>query len=63
MAGKSGKGGGARKIGRSKVKCARYLSRHQREKNKNRRIKKHLKFHPNDKAAEEALRVALIPRR
>ena len=43
------KGGrGNRKIGRMKDKCARYRNEQRREKNKVRKIKKHLKSHPND---------------
>ncbi len=36
-------GGGARKIGRNKEKCARYKQGHTREKNKIRKYKKALK--------------------
>jgi hypothetical protein len=42
------KGGNSRKIGRNLVKCARYRASHIREKNKIRKIKKHLKKYPND---------------
>ncbi len=45
------KHGGARKIGRSKVKCERYRLLKTREKNKVRKIKKHLKRNVNDKHA------------
>jgi len=38
------KGGGAKKIGRSKVKCGRYKSMGTREKNKKRNIAKDARF-------------------
>lgn len=41
---KSRSGGGARKIGRDKVKCARYRTEGRREKNKARRIAKQKRF-------------------
>lgn len=44
-----------RKIGRDKVKCQRYKISGIRERNKIRRIRKHLKFHPNDACASDAL--------
>ncbi|MBI2039919.1 hypothetical protein HYT18_02505 [Candidatus Microgenomates bacterium] len=40
-----------RKIGRNKAKCERYRLSHRREKNKIRKILKHLKKHPNNTAA------------
>jgi hypothetical protein len=42
--GKKQKGGGAKKIGRSKVKCASYKLRGTREKNKARKIAKDAKI-------------------
>ena len=35
---KQKKGGGSKKIGRNKVKCAHYKAMHTREKNKLRRV-------------------------
>ena len=46
---------GNRKVGRNKVKCDWYRSRGTREKNKIRKINKHLKKHPNDKQAKRSL--------
>lgn len=46
----------ARKVGRNKIKCANYRARFRREKNKERKIKKHLKRHPADAVAGEALK-------
>ena len=46
------KGGGAKKIGRSKLKCAKYKMMGVREKNKARNIKKDLKA----KAAKKAIK-------
>ncbi len=37
------KGGGARKIGRGKEKCAKYRLQHHREKNKIKKYKKMLR--------------------
>ena len=45
-----------RKIGRNKVKCEAYRKAGRRERNKARKIRKHLKFHPNDLAALATLR-------
>lgn len=42
---------GSRKVGRSRVKCAAYKTRRQREKNKIRTIARHLKTHENDLAS------------
>ena len=44
--------GGRRKIGRMKAKCERYRLLHTREKNKIKRILKHLKKHPNNLVAK-----------
>ncbi len=41
----------SRKCGRDKVKCATYRARGTRERNKVRKLRKHCKKHPNDKAA------------
>ncbi len=43
----------SRKCGRDKVKCAAYRARGTRERNKVRKLRKHCKKHPNDKAAWE----------
>ena len=40
-----------RKIGRYLKKCERYKLSHRREKNKIKKILKHLKRHPNNKSA------------
>lgn len=37
------KGGGSKKIGRNKIKCARYRGEGRREKNKARNLKKEAK--------------------
>jgi len=37
------KGGGARKIGRHKAHCLRYKMENRLEKNKTKKLKKHLK--------------------
>lgn len=42
------KGKNNRKIGRNAAKCARYSAEGRREKNKARKILRHLKRHPND---------------
>ena len=42
-----------RKIGRNRIKCERYKLTHKREKNKIRRILKHLKKHPNNLEAKK----------
>ena len=44
------KGGGARKIGRNKVKCAEYRMKGIREKNKRRKVAKHKAFIAKKKA-------------
>lgn len=49
------KGGGAKKIGRSKVKCARYKAMGTREKNKARKIAKDAKFKAKKKAEKEGV--------
>ncbi len=43
-----GKKGGARKIGRNKVSCARYRAEGRRLKNKKLKAIRHSKRHPND---------------
>lgn len=44
MAKSQAKGGGAKKIGRHKTHCAKYKAEGRREKNKAKKIKKHLKM-------------------
>lgn len=51
-----------RKVGRNAASCARYKNEHRREKNKLRRLTKHLALFPNDHCATGAagrMRVAL----
>lgn len=43
-----------RKHGRSKVSCAVYRASHRRERNKLRRVNRHLLAHPGDKVAVAA---------
>ena len=52
---KSRSGGGARKVGRDKKKGERYKLQGKREKNKIKKILHHLKNHPDDYCAIEAL--------
>ena len=47
--------GGRRKIGRMKAKCERYRLAHKREKNKIRKILKHLRKHPNNLQAKKRI--------
>lgn len=47
-------GGGAKKIGRNKKWCEAYILRRQRDKNKERKLKRHLKRHPSDLLAARA---------
>ena len=57
MAKSTGKKGG-RKIGRGKLSPAhiRYNGENRREKNKKRKLKKHLRKHPVDRTALEAVK-------
>jgi hypothetical protein len=48
-------GGSSGKKGRMKIWCAAYSASHRYEKNKKRKILKHLKKFPADKVAENAL--------
>lgn len=51
------KGGGSRKIGRNKMKCARYKNELRYQKNKDRKAKKQAKIHAKavaKRAAREA---------
>lgn len=52
---KSKSGGGAKKIGRDKKKCERYSSYGKRQRNKIKKITRHLKNHPNDVLTKTAL--------
>lgn len=47
--------GGNRKIGRNKAWCESYRRRHQRERNKIRKIRKHLKYFSGDKQSKKRL--------
>ena len=49
MASKTGK---SKKMGRNKNACAAYRSSNRREKNKARKVKRHLTRFPGDKVAE-----------
>jgi len=50
---KKQKGGGAKKIGRNKVKCGKYRAEGRREKNKARKIKKQKKFEAKKKVEKK----------
>lgn len=56
MAGKTASGGGGKKKGRMKIWCAAYTASHTREKNKKRRLLKHLKRFPDDLVAQGAVK-------
>jgi hypothetical protein len=43
-----------RKVGRNALSCQRYKATHRREKNKARKLKKHLARFPGDVIAEKA---------
>ena len=49
------KGGGGKKIGRNAAKCSTYRARCRREKNAERRLRRHVKNYPSDLAARESL--------
>lgn len=49
------KGGGARKYGRNKITCANYRSQQQRERNKAKKLARHIRACPWDAVAREAL--------
>jgi hypothetical protein len=49
MASKAGK---SSKAGRNSLECKAYASSHRREKNKLKKLMKHLKLYPDDKTAE-----------
>lgn len=46
---------GGRKIGRNRVECERYRKQGRREKNKLRKLARHVRDFPNDEAARRAL--------
>lgn len=48
-------GGGGKKIGRYKAKCALYRAQGRREKNKLRKLLRLQKKHPNDKCLQKAI--------
>jgi hypothetical protein len=54
-AGSGKKKGGMRKRGRMLVWCQAYKSRHQRERNKMKKLRIHYAKHVNDKVAYNAL--------
>ena len=56
MAGNISRRGGKknRKHGRFKLKCAAYTARRRYEKNKKRKLLRHLKHHGNDRQAVHA---------
>ena len=56
MSGKKDKGGKNKKYGRNKDWCATYRARQTREKNRVRRLRRHIKNFPNDAQAIAALK-------
>lgn len=48
-------GGGSKKKERNRVKCARYAASRKQQRSKEKRIKAHIKAHPNDLGAPKAL--------
>lgn len=55
MGTKQVKSGGARKYGRNKAACLNYRNMQQRERNKGKRLIKHMKRFRNDGSALRAL--------
>ena len=55
-AGSGKKGKGSKKLGRKIDECKRYRLSGTREKNKSRKVLRHLMKYPNDKVALEALK-------
>ena len=49
-----GKSGGA-KIGRNRIPCERYRAQGRRERNKLRKLRKHVRGYPGDLAAKRCL--------
>ena len=58
----AGQGGKNKKLGRSKRngQNAKYVASHQRERNKVKKMLKHLGRQPGDKAAEERIKILKI---
>lgn len=54
---KAKKGKKNRKFGNNKVYCTRYKNEGRQEKNRIRRIKRHIKKQPNDLVAQEVLKI------
>ena len=57
------KSGGGAKIGNNKVKCKRYSDRMTRERNKTRKLKRHILRNPHDDCAHKAMLTAAVPRK
>lgn len=57
---KAKKGKKQRKYGRNALYCATYERENRREKNKVRRLKKHLVYFPADLVAVKAIDLAMI---
>ncbi len=55
---KKSKSSGSRKHGRNTAWCEAYRRRGQREKNKARKLRKHLEIYPGDFCAKAALKKA-----
>ena len=49
--GKAKKTKKGRKVGRNNLSCQRYKLEHRRERNKLRRLNRHIKNHPTDRCA------------
>ncbi len=56
MSKKKDKGNKNRKYGRARIGCERYRRENRREKNKVRKLRRHLKNQPGDRAALAALK-------
>lgn len=54
------KGGGARKYERNKLFCDTYRRTSRREHNKLIKLRKHLNRFPNDKVAQNAVKICLV---
>ena len=59
----AGLGGKSRKVGRNALSCKSYKNSNRREKNKIRKLKKHLRWFPDDKCASAAVDVCLTKTR
>ncbi len=62
MAGSAGKGKGSKKIGRKVPWCKNYRLQGKREKNKAKKVAKHVKKYPNDVQAAKVLARGFSPR-